>query len=39
MRCEMRRWLLALGPTCEIYWQEEPQAVVKTVLFTLPGAV
>ena len=37
MRRGMRQGLLARRPTCEICWQEEPQAVVKTVLFTLPG--
>ncbi len=39
MRRGMRQGLLARRPTCEICWQEEPQAVVKTVLFTLPGLV
>ena len=39
MRRGMRQGLLARRLTCEICWQEEPQAVLKTVLFTLPGLV
>lgn len=41
MRRGMRQGLLARRQTCEICWQEAPQAVVKTVLFTAcprPGA-